>query len=353
MSQGGIPGLEDLSIVQPSLSPSPGSYDRDLSVSLAESTPGVQYYYTLDGSEPNESSPRYGGPILVAGNGSRVTIKALGIKDSKKSSTTTAVYEVNWGKVSTPQFFPSAGNYNLGPAFYFSLSTQTEGAEIWYTLDNSIPEKNGLRSFKKGVGNEFLSRSATVKAIAFKDGMLPSSVSMIHYARPPLMMAPNATSISCTLAVPELRFSAELSYPSDGSIGSSGLFGYELFSTRYDPGSTLDLNSQLMAGLTKGPDPITGEIPFLASLGVAPAQVIEDFGVNQTYYYNPSYIVGKATKCPPGPTTKAAIENKIALDTDLYRDLCGNSGGTLRTAGAWKLTQEGFCTMDLLYKCCK
>ena len=54
----------------------------------------------------------------------------------------------------------------------FSLSSPTPGAEIYYTLDGSQPDNSSKRYFKPVT----LQKSATVKAISFKEGFRVSPV---------------------------------------------------------------------------------------------------------------------------------------------------------------------------------
>ncbi|WAC18397.1 chitobiase/beta-hexosaminidase C-terminal domain-containing protein [Luteolibacter sp. SL250] len=57
----------------PVISPVPGYGSGDVTVTLATTTPGAQIRYTVDGSEPTESSPAYSVPFNVARG---VTVKA-------------------------------------------------------------------------------------------------------------------------------------------------------------------------------------------------------------------------------------------------------------------------------------
>lgn len=71
-SRGGIVGcrlvrtsIED-QIPEPEFNPSPGLYNEPLSVSILSSTSGAEIRYTLDETEPNESSNLYTGPIDIS-----------------------------------------------------------------------------------------------------------------------------------------------------------------------------------------------------------------------------------------------------------------------------------------------
>ena len=57
----GYPGIS----AEPELSLSGGFYDDAVALSMAPVQAGLEIYYTLDGSEPDESSNEYIGPILI------------------------------------------------------------------------------------------------------------------------------------------------------------------------------------------------------------------------------------------------------------------------------------------------
>ncbi len=59
---------------QPVLTPSGGTYSSPQSVTIADASPGVQIYYTTDGTAPTPGSSKYAGPITVP---TSVTLKAI------------------------------------------------------------------------------------------------------------------------------------------------------------------------------------------------------------------------------------------------------------------------------------
>ena len=124
----------------------------------------VTVYYTMDGTEPTKSSPQYvmGEPIELTSN---ITIKAFctkkGYRDSEVGTYVTSAFNV-----SSP-IITREGNT-------ISITTETAGATIYYTLDGSEPTKN---STPYDAANPIVaSRNCTIKAIAFKDGYNNSPV---------------------------------------------------------------------------------------------------------------------------------------------------------------------------------
>ena len=78
--------------------------------------------------------------------------------------------------VSIPSFSQAGGFYT--ETVDVSLSTTTEGAEIYYTTDGTTPSKtNGM----KYTGAFKLSETTTVKAIAVKEGLTDSAVVTVEY----------------------------------------------------------------------------------------------------------------------------------------------------------------------------
>jgi len=53
-------------LAPPLISPSGGTFEQPVEVSLSSDEPGAQIHYTLDGSVPGTSDPRYQGPIKLA-----------------------------------------------------------------------------------------------------------------------------------------------------------------------------------------------------------------------------------------------------------------------------------------------
>jgi hypothetical protein len=78
-------------------------------------------------------------------------------------------------KVATPSANPGAGMIDGGTAI--TLTSATEGAEIYYTLDGSAPSKTSTRYGNAPV----ITADTTLKAIAVKDGMTDSDVLTAAY----------------------------------------------------------------------------------------------------------------------------------------------------------------------------
>jgi hypothetical protein len=69
---------------EPEFSPEPGLLAGDTAVSLRCDTPGATMHYTVDSSQPFDTSPVYHAPIMV--KGTALTIKAFAVAPGEKES---------------------------------------------------------------------------------------------------------------------------------------------------------------------------------------------------------------------------------------------------------------------------
>lgn len=82
-------------VAAPTFTPAAGTYYSTQNVTLACATPGVDIYYTTNGTDPNNTSTLYAAPINVA---STTTIKAIAIDPTATladSPITTGVYTIS------------------------------------------------------------------------------------------------------------------------------------------------------------------------------------------------------------------------------------------------------------------
>ena len=121
---------------------------------------GTTIYYTIDGSEPNESSKVYGEPIGVNEN---CVIKAYAT-NPKLFKSDVVSYNTNWFTVETPVLATNG--------IYVTMTCATENAHIYYTLDGSTPSTESLRY----EGQLTMTESCTIKAIAIRENYNNSSV---------------------------------------------------------------------------------------------------------------------------------------------------------------------------------
>ena len=156
----------------PTFSVAEGEYDEAKNVELSCATEGATIYYTTNGDTPTSSSTEYAGGISIT---ETTTLKAIAIKDKVASAVASATYTMI--RPAAPSFDKAA--FVFDAAFDVHLSTETDGATIYYTTDGSTPTNSSNAYTDKGISINTGS-DVTVKAIAFKNG-LTSDVASVTY----------------------------------------------------------------------------------------------------------------------------------------------------------------------------
>jgi len=155
-------------VATPMITPNGGTFSDSVSVSLTTTTAGADIYFTLDGSTPTTSSNLYNPPFILT---SSAVVKAKAFEDwYTPSAVASASFVISFDTVATPMITPNGGTFS--DSVSVSLTTTTSGADIYFTLDGSIPTtSSNLYNLPFT-----LTSSAEVKAKAFKDWYTPSAV---------------------------------------------------------------------------------------------------------------------------------------------------------------------------------
>jgi transcription elongation GreA/GreB family factor len=202
----------------PTADPPAGEVSAGTTVTLSTATPGAEIYYTVDGTAPGRTRTKYTGPVPI---NTTLTIRAIAFKAGlTDSGTLTAFYSVAAAnRAAQPSANPAAGAVPAGTAV--ALSTTTPGAEIYYTVDGTAPDRTGT----KYTGPVPINTALTIRAIAVKEGMNDSGVLEAAYAiqAPPRAETPEAdppagevtagTAVTLYTGTP----GAEIYYTTDGS----------------------------------------------------------------------------------------------------------------------------------------
>lgn len=169
-----------MAAASPVMNPAGGTYDSDQSIDITCETAGAVIRYTTDGTEPNEDSPEFTIPIIVAGNGTTMTIKAFASKSGMSdSAVTTEYYTINDGQVSTPSMNPPGGTYESDQSVTIACSTQD--ATIRYTTNGDDPTAlSPVYTEPVPVSNH--NTDMIIKAFATKTGMLDSPIRTESYS---------------------------------------------------------------------------------------------------------------------------------------------------------------------------
>ena len=127
-------------------------------------------YYTTDGSNPTKSSKKYKDAFEQI---SPVLIKARAFNNDNKSSI--AILELERLEVLAPHIFPIDQYFNKN--LEVKLVSNTKGSTIYYTIDDTKPDKTSL----KYEGPIIIQETSKLRSIAIKDGYLPSVESLSKY----------------------------------------------------------------------------------------------------------------------------------------------------------------------------
>lgn len=127
----------------------------------------------------------------------------------------------NFRKVKTPSSSLASGSYE--GAQTVSLSTETEGAAIYYTLDGSYPDKTSGTLYTAPVS---IAKSSKIRAAAYKTDWADSDAALFEItiqntaAQPSFSLVPGYYSDAKTLEMSTITPGASIRYTLDGTIPS-------------------------------------------------------------------------------------------------------------------------------------
>ena len=167
-------------VLAPEITPATGEYSGNQRVEIT-AEPGVDIYYTTDGTDPTSNSTPYEGPFnaLFDSNGP-TTIKAIAIDDEGNVSTIASViYTWVAPKVTIRPATRDVYNNTLTVV----IGSNPVDATIYYTTDGTTPsDQNGTLyegPFEVTFAN--LGDQVTVKAIAYNNANIGSTVDVATY----------------------------------------------------------------------------------------------------------------------------------------------------------------------------
>ena len=144
-------------------------------VTMATTTEGAVIYYTTDGTLPTEKSTKYSEAVEFTQD---ATVKAIAIKEGiENSPVSIATVSIKEKTIYVDKTYCSAVTFTsetTADGVKVTMATTTEGAVIYYTTDGTLPTE---KSTKYSEAVEF-TQDATVKAIAIKEGIENSPVSI-------------------------------------------------------------------------------------------------------------------------------------------------------------------------------
>lgn len=152
------------------LAPNGGTFNTPQFVTIYSAVSDNTIHYTLDGSEPSETSPVYTEPVLLDGN---AVLKAAGFKTNcQPGETASANFEF---EALPPELSLQSGLYYS--AQNITLNSALPDVQIRYTTDGSDPtETSALYDALIAVNH-----SLTLKARAFKPNWNPGQLAQAEY----------------------------------------------------------------------------------------------------------------------------------------------------------------------------
>ena len=201
-----------------SISPASGTVIKNGDkVVMSCSDPNAVIYYTVDGTEPTVKSRVYTEPIECE---EKTLFKAVGITRGVFKSNVVAA-EYAFGFAQQPVFGQVSGTVFSGDGFTVSLTCQTAGVEIHYTVDGSAP----TRESPLYTSPIALHGTTTVKAKAFSDKYFDSEISSAKYIRkavvPVVSLATTFSGDYQSVTITSADGGAVIYYTLDGSAPSS------------------------------------------------------------------------------------------------------------------------------------
>ncbi len=156
----------------PIVSVESGTYNSAIIVEIDSPTSYSIVRWTIDGTEPDENSFVYNGPLSMTGSAGSITLKVKAFrKDWTPSETVTMTYDF---KLPMPVFNPESRS-DLTKPLTIVISQPVLGATIYYTDDGTDPETSGTR--KTYTGPFVVSSTTTIKAYSTFSGWQDSDVS--------------------------------------------------------------------------------------------------------------------------------------------------------------------------------
>ena len=123
-------------VAEVTIFPATTTFNESVDVTLECATNGAEIYYTLDGSEPDETKTLYPNtPINIT---STKTVRARAYKDNYNSSVITQVTYVKSSSNQNITLFPKGGDYRIN-RIRLHMFSNVDGGEIRFTTNGAEP----------------------------------------------------------------------------------------------------------------------------------------------------------------------------------------------------------------------
>jgi len=197
-------------VEKPRFSLASGTYTSNQSLTLTTGTTGATIYYTLDGTIPDTTSNKYTSPISVTGE---TTIKAIAVRTGWGTSVLdSGKYVIQIA--AKPVFSLASGTYSAVQTV--SLSTATDSAKIYYTVNGTTPTTASILY----TGPIAVNTSTTIKALVMRTGWGTSAMDSGKYEfqlLKPVFSVPSGTYTTVqSVTLSTTTDSARIYYTVDG-----------------------------------------------------------------------------------------------------------------------------------------
>jgi N-acetylneuraminic acid mutarotase len=214
-------------VAAPIFSPPGGSYTSAQNVAITDTTPGVNIFYTTDGTMPTDSSSELPGGFFIVSTSETVNAVAVAYGYSANSagasSVVTATYTINLPQAAAPTFNLPAGPYSSAQTV--TLSDATNGATIYYTTNGTAPT-TGSTVY---AGPIPVTSTETIETIATASGYSASAVASATYtidlpaaATPTFSVASGTFATDQSVAINDATAGATIYYTTDGTTPTTG-----------------------------------------------------------------------------------------------------------------------------------
>ena len=168
-------------VLEPVITPATGEYSEHQDVTITAEN-GTTIYYTTDGSDPTSSITPYEGQFTVHYDATSptTTIKAIAVDDEGNVST---IAEVVYTWIAPKVTIRPASREVYNPTLTVVIGCNPVDATIYYTTDGSDPSSSNGTLYEGPFEVTFasLGDQVTVKAIAYNDDDVPSTVDAATY----------------------------------------------------------------------------------------------------------------------------------------------------------------------------
>ncbi len=199
-----------LKVADPAISPAGITTNNTVEVTLTSGTTGARLYWTIDGSDPTESSALYSGKFILGTNG---VLKVKGFKNGYVSSAiVSSAFNL---VVAKPTITPAgAANHN---AVTVALDSTTPGAQLYWTIDGAEPTTSSVLY----TGSFSLATNGVLKVKGFTNGFAASEIASATFdlkvATPQVTPASGTNINAVTVTISDATDPVELRYTLDGT----------------------------------------------------------------------------------------------------------------------------------------